>query len=48
VTTASAAGQLRIIGDGAVPHQAAALLLIEATAVPGEQPGTGTGSRTAA
>jgi hypothetical protein len=48
VTTASPAGQLRITGDGVVPHRAAALLLTGAVAAPGAQPGTGTGSRTTA
>jgi DNA (cytosine-5)-methyltransferase 1 len=43
-------GQLRIIGNGVVPHQAAAALrlLTGIAAVPGAPPGTGTGMRAAA
>ena len=42
--------QLRIIGNGVVPHQAAAALwlLTGLAAVPGAPPGTGTGMRAAA
>jgi len=42
--------QLRIIGNGVVPHQAAAALrlLIQAAAVPDAPPGTGTSTRAAA
>jgi DNA (cytosine-5)-methyltransferase 1 len=42
--------QLRIIGNGVVPHQAAAALrlLTEIAAVPGAPPATDTGMRAAA
>ena len=42
--------QLRIIGNGVVPHQAAAALRLLAglAAVPGAPPGAGTGMRAAA
>ena len=43
--------RLRIIGNGCVPHQAAAALRLLAglaAAVPGAPPGTGTGMRAAA
>ena len=46
----SRTARLRIIGNGVVPHQAAAALrlLIKAAAIPGAAGGTGTGSRAAA
>ena len=46
----SRTARLRIIGNGVVPHQAAAALrlLIKAAAIPGAADGTGTGSRVAA
>ena len=45
----SRTARLRIIGNGVVPHQAAAALrlLIKAAAIPGAADGTGTGSRAA-